>query len=90
MPIKNRIDMLSTGIKTPVGIKIAGSDLKQIEELGKHLEVILKEVPGTRSVFAERVAGGYFLDFDLNRQELARYGLSVDYANMVIASAIGG
>lgn len=89
-PIKNRIDMLSTGIKTPIGIKIAGSDSKQIEALGIKLEGILKEVSGTRSVFAERIAGGYFLDFNLKREALARYGLTVDDANMVISSAIGG
>ena len=68
MPIKNRIDMLSTGIRTPVGIKVFGSDLKQIEAMGKQLEGILQSVPGTRSVFAERVAGGYFVDFDLKRE----------------------
>lgn len=90
MPIKNRIDMLSTGIRTPVGVKIAGSDLKEIERVGIELEKILKEVPGTRSVFAERVAGGYFLDFDLKREELSRYGLTVDDALTVIESAIGG
>jgi Cu(I)/Ag(I) efflux system membrane protein CusA/SilA len=90
MPIKNRIDMLSTGVRTPVGIKVLGSDLKKIEETGTHLEMILKDVPGTRSVYAERVAGGYFLDFELKREELARYGLSVADAQMVIMSAIGG
>ena len=72
MPIRNRIDMLTTGIRTPVGIKIFGPDLKQIEQIGAYLETILKEVPGTRSVYAERVSGGYFLDFDLNREEIAR------------------
>lgn len=90
MPIKNRIDMLSTGIKTPVGLKIFGADLKKIEETGLHLEMILKDVPGTRSVFAERVAGGYFLDFDLKRAALARYGLTVDEANMMVMTAVGG
>lgn len=90
MPIKNRIDMLSTGIKTPVGLKIFGADLKKIEEAGLHLEMILKDVPGTRSVFAERVAGGYFLDFDLKREALARYGLTVDEANMMVMTAVGG
>ncbi|MBI1909027.1 MAG: efflux RND transporter permease subunit [Deltaproteobacteria bacterium] len=90
MPIKNRIDMLSTGIRTPIGIKIFGADLREIEQVGRHLEAILKEVPGTRSIFAERVAGGYFLDYDLKREELARYGLTVEDAEMVIASAIGG
>ncbi len=90
MPIKNRIDMLATGIRTPVGIKVFGADLKKIEEIGRRLEVLLKDVPGTRSVFAERVAGGYFLDFDLKRDQLARYGISVEEAEMIIAAAIGG
>jgi len=84
MPIKARIDMLSTGVRTPIGIKILGSDVKTIEETGTHLEAILREIPGTRSVFAERVAGGYFVDFELNRDELARYGLSVAEEQMVI------
>ena len=90
MPIKARIDMLSTGVRTPLGIKILGSDLEKIEGLGTRLEMILKDVPGTRSVYAERAAGGYFLDFDLKREELARYGLSVQDAQMVVLSAIGG
>jgi Cu(I)/Ag(I) efflux system membrane protein CusA/SilA len=90
MPIKARIDMLTTGVRTPVGIKILGADLKEIEKLGSHLEMILGPVPGTRSVFAERTGGGYFLDFDLRRDRLARYGLSVKDAEMVIVAAIGG
>ncbi|MDP2939151.1 MAG: efflux RND transporter permease subunit, partial [Candidatus Omnitrophota bacterium] len=90
MPIKARIDMLTTGVRTPVGIKIFGSDLKEIEKIGEHLEMVLKQVPGTRSIFAERTAGGYFVDFDLKREQLARYGLSVEEAQMVIMSAIGG
>ncbi|MBI4004425.1 MAG: efflux RND transporter permease subunit [Candidatus Omnitrophica bacterium] len=90
MPIKNRIDMLTTGVRTPIGIKIFGDDLKRIEETGAHLEMILKDIPGTRSIYAERVAGGYFVDFDLKRDELARYGLSVDEAQMIVMSAIGG
>jgi copper/silver efflux system protein len=90
MPIKNRIDMLTTGIRTPVGIKVFGSDLKQIEALGKHLEGILQSVPGTRSVYGERVAGGYFVDFDLKRREIARYGLTIKEVQEVIMSAIGG
>jgi Cu(I)/Ag(I) efflux system membrane protein CusA/SilA len=90
MPIKNRIDMLSTGIRTPVGIKILGSDLKEIEKIGTNLERLLKDVPGTRSVFAERTAGGYFLDFNLRRDQLARYGLTIKEAELVIMSAIGG
>ncbi len=90
MPIKNRIDMLSTGIRTPIGIKVLGSDFKEIDKIGMELEAMLKDVPGTRSVFAERTQGGYFLDFDLKRDELARYGLSIADAQMTIQSAIGG
>ncbi|MBI3291383.1 MAG: efflux RND transporter permease subunit, partial [Elusimicrobia bacterium] len=90
MPIKNRIDMLTTGVRTPVGIKIFGADLKEIEKIGTHLEMILQEVPGTRSIYAERTGGGYFLDFALKREQLARYGLTVKEAEMVIMSAIGG
>lgn len=90
MPIKTRIDMLTTGVRTPIGIKIYGADLKEIEKVGTHLEMILKDIKGTRSIYAERVAGGYFLDFDLKREQLARYGLSIKEAEMVIMSAIGG
>jgi Cu(I)/Ag(I) efflux system membrane protein CusA/SilA len=90
MPIKARIDMLTTGVRTPVGIKIMGADLDKVQELGIHIENVLKDVPGTKSVFAERTAGGYFLDFDLNREALARYGMTVDKANDVVMQAIGG
>ena len=90
MPIKNRIDMLSTGIRTPVGVKVLGPDLKKIEEIGLQLEGIIKDVKGTRSVFSERVAGGYFLDFTLRRDQLARYGLSIRDVNTILMSAIGG
>ncbi len=90
LPIKNRIDMLSTGIRTPIGIKILGADLKEIEKIGLQLEGILKDVPGTRSVYSERTAGGYFLDFNLKREEIARYGLTIDDVQSVIMSAIGG
>ncbi|MBK6407635.1 MAG: efflux RND transporter permease subunit [Holophagales bacterium] len=90
MPIKARIDMLSTGIRTPVGIKVFGSDLNEIERIGKEIETAVRAVPATRSAFAERVAGGYFIDFELKRDQLARYGLTVDDANMVIMTAIGG
>ncbi|HSP98760.1 MAG TPA: CusA/CzcA family heavy metal efflux RND transporter [Candidatus Dormibacteraeota bacterium] len=90
MPIKNRIDMLSTGVRTPIGIKILGPDLAVIQHLGEKLEAIMRGVPGTRNVLAERTAGGYYLDFDLDRAALARYGLSVDDAQAVILSAIGG
>ena len=90
MPIKNRLDMLSTGIRTPVGIKVMGPDLKKIEEIGLQLEGLVKDVRGTRSVFSERVAGGYFLDFTLRRDQLARYGLSIKDVNVILMSAIGG
>lgn len=90
MPIRARIDMLSTGIRTPVGIKISGPDLKTIEELGIHIEMILKEVGGTRSVYAERVAGGYFTDIKINRDAIARYGLTVGEVQEVIQTALGG
>lgn len=90
MPIKARVDMLSTGIRTPIGIKIMGADLQKVQELGEHLEMVLKEVSGAKNVFAERTAGGYFIDFTLKRSELARYGLTVDQVNNIIMSAIGG
>jgi len=90
MPIKNRVDMLSTGIKTPIGIKVLGSDINEIERIGIQLEGIIKNVPGTRTVYAERTAGGYYIDFDLKRDQLAHYGISVHEAQMTIASAIGG
>jgi Cu(I)/Ag(I) efflux system membrane protein CusA/SilA len=90
MPIKARIDMLSTGVRTPVGIKIFGADLKEIERIGEQLEGILRNVPGTRSVFAERVAGGYFVDIVPRRDELARYGLTIGQVQDVIQSAVGG
>jgi len=90
MPIKARIDMLSTGIRTPIGIKVYGADLKEIEKVGMDVEAAVKNIKGTRSVYAERVTGGYFVDFDLKREALARYGLSVDDAQMIITSAIGG
>ena len=89
-PIKNRIDMLSTGVRTPIGVKIFGPDLKTIQGLGERLESILRDVPGTRSVLAERTAGGYYMDFVLHRDELARYGLTIDDAQMIVTSAIGG
>ncbi len=90
MPIKARIDMLTTGVRTPVGVKIFGDDLKEIEALGLELEKVLRDVPGARSVFAERAAEGYFVDFELNREELARRGLSIASVQDVILSAIGG
>ena len=90
MPIKNRIDMLSTGIRTPIGIKILGPDTRTLERLGERIEAILRDLPATRSIYAERTAGGYFVDFDPRREELARYGLTIDDIQMVILSAIGG
>jgi Cu(I)/Ag(I) efflux system membrane protein CusA/SilA len=90
MPIKARIDMLSTGVRTPIGIKIMGADLEKVQQLGEHIEMLLKDVPGTKSAFAERTAGGYFLDFTLKRDQLARYGLTIDQANSIVMSAIGG
>jgi Cu(I)/Ag(I) efflux system membrane protein CusA/SilA len=90
MPIRNRIDMLTTGVRTPVGVKIYGSDLRQIETIGREIEQALAHVAGTRSVYAERTTGGYFFDFNLKRGELARYGLSVDDVEGSIMSAVGG
>lgn len=89
-PIRGRTDMLSTGIRTPVGIKIFGKDIKVIEDIGKQLEAALTKVKGTRSVYAERIGGGYYLDFEPNRQALQRYGLNVGDAQMVVETAIGG
>ena len=90
MPIKARIDMLTTGVRTPLGIKVLGSDLGEIQKIGENIEAALKDIPGTASVFAERTTGGYFLDFDLKRDRLARYGLTIDDANDVLMSALGG
>lgn len=90
MPIKTRVDMLTTGVRTPIGIKIMGADLQQVQKLGERLELALQDIPGTKSVFAERTVGGYFLDFRLKRSELARYGLTIDQANDVVMSAVGG
>ena len=90
MPIKARIDMLATGIRTPVGIKVLGPELAEIEKIGMAIEHHLKDVPGTRSVYAERVTTGYFLDFDIKREEIARYGLSIDDVQEIIQSAVGG
>jgi len=90
MPIKTRIDMLSTGIKTPVGIKIGGPDLAELERLGKEVEAVVQEIPGTLSVYAERVMGGSYFDFRIDRDAVARYGLNVGDVQDVIQSAIGG
>ncbi len=90
MPIKTRIDMLATGIKTPIGIKIAGPDLKVIEKIGSQLEPILNGVQGTASVYAERVAGGRYVTIDIKRRAAARYGLSIKDVQQVISTAVGG
>lgn len=90
MPIKARIDMLTTGIRTPAGIKIYGRDLNEIERIGLRIEELLKPLAGTRSVYAERVTGGYYLDFAWKREALARYGLTIDDAQMLVMNAIGG
>ena len=90
MPIKTRIDMLATGIKTPVGIKVAGTELEVIQDIGKQLETILMEVTGTSSVYSERVAGGRYLKVDIKRERAARYGLNIADVQQVVASAIRG
>ena len=90
MPIKTRIDMLATGIKTPVGIKIAGESLAEIEKIGKELERVIKTVPGTASAYAERVAGGRYIKVDINREQAARYGLNIQDIQAVVMTAIGG
>ncbi|MDE2804719.1 MAG: CusA/CzcA family heavy metal efflux RND transporter [Gemmatimonadota bacterium] len=90
MPIRSRIDMLSTGIRTPVGIKIAGPDLTELERLGREIEAVVRGVPGTASVYADRVMGGNYLDFDIDRVAIARHGLTVRDVQEVIQTAIGG
>ena len=90
MPIKTRIDMLATGIKTPVGIKIGGPDLKEIQKIGQQIETILSDVNGTASVYSERVAGGRYVKVDIQREKAARYGLNIADVQQVVSSAIGG
>ena len=90
MPIKGRIDMLTTGIRTPIGLKISGADLAVIEEIGTQIEALLPAVQGTRSAFAERTGSGYFLDFTWDREQLAFFGLSLDEAQAAVQNAIGG
>lgn len=90
MPIKARIDMLTTGIRTPVGIKIYGDDLAKLEEIGIEIEQLLSQVPGTKSVYAERAAQGYFLDIKIKRDEISRYGLSIEDVQMELMAAVGG
>ena len=90
MPIKARIDMLSTGIRTPVGIKVFGKDLAGLEKVALDIEAIVKNVPGVGSVYAERTTGGYYLDIDIKREEAARFGLKIEDIQAVVMSAIGG
>jgi Cu(I)/Ag(I) efflux system membrane protein CusA/SilA len=90
MPIKARIDMLTTGIRTPVGIKIFGPDLDRIQSIGQQVEAVIRDVPGTRSVYAERTTGGYYVDIIPRREQAARYGLSVAQVEDIVESAIGG
>jgi len=90
MPIKNRIDMLATGIKTPIGIKVAGPDLEEIGNIAQQIEAVIKDVPGTASVYAERVTGGRFVDVDIKREEAARFGLNVADVQAFVQTAIGG
>ena len=90
MPIKTRIDMISTGIKTPLGIKIAGADLNVIQKIGEQVEAVVRTVPGAASVFSERVASGRYIDIDIDRQEAARYGLNIEDVQTVVRNAIGG
>jgi len=90
MPIKTRIDMLATGIKTPVGIKVAGSDLRELERVAGEIESVIRRAPGTSSVFAERVMGGNYVEFDIDRDAIARYGLTVGEVQEVLQVALGG
>ncbi len=90
MPIKNRIDMLATGIKTPVGVKVAGPDLKVIQRVGKQLEAVIKQVPGTVSVYSERVAGGRYVTINIDRRAAARFGLNIADVQEVVRTALGG
>ncbi|MEM5512157.1 efflux RND transporter permease subunit [Pseudoalteromonas sp. AS84] len=90
MPIKTRIDMLATGIKTPVGIKVAGPQLSEIQKIGQQIEVLLKDVQGTASVYSERVAGGRYIKVDINREKAARYSLNISDVQQVVSTAIGG
>ena len=90
MPIKGRIDMLTTGVRTPIGIKIFGANLNEIQHLGEQIETTLRAVPGTRSIFAERASGGFFIDITPHRPALARYGLTIDDLHGVIMTALGG
>ena len=90
MPIINRINMLSTGVRTPIGIKVLGRDFKAIEKVGIEIENALKPLKGTSSVYAERVTGGYYVDITPRRDQIARYGLKIEDVNEIIEMAIGG
>ncbi|MCP2935909.1 efflux RND transporter permease subunit, partial [Salmonella enterica subsp. enterica serovar Typhimurium] len=90
MPIKARIDMLSTGIRTPIGIKVFGKDLNEMERLAREIETVVKAVPGTTSAFAERITGGFYLNIEPDRTQLARYGLTMGELQDVIGQALGG
>jgi Cu(I)/Ag(I) efflux system membrane protein CusA/SilA len=90
MPIKTRIDMLSTGIKTPIGIKVAGPNLRELERIGTEIESVIRTVPGTTSAYAERVFGGRYIEFEIDRDEIARYGLTVGDVQDVLSVALGG
>ena len=90
MPIKARLDMLTTGVRTSIGIKIFGSDLKVIEQIGQHIEMLINKVKGTRSVYAERAGSGYYLNINIDREKIARHGLTISDVEMVIESALGG
>src|SRR5256712_8256630 len=90
MPIQTRTEMITTGVRSPVGIKVLGPDLSKIEAIGKEIERVLASVPGTRSAFAERLNEGYYLDLIVNRREAARYGLNMGDVQTLITSAIGG
>jgi Cu(I)/Ag(I) efflux system membrane protein CusA/SilA len=90
MPIKTRTDMLATGIKTPVGIKVAGADLPTLERIASEIEAVVRQIPGSSSVFAERVMGGNYIEFDIRREEIARYGLTIGAVQEVLEVALGG
>ena len=90
MPIRTRIDMLATGIKTPVGIKVAGPNLAELERIASEIEPVIRQVPGTASAYAERVMGGNYIEFNINRDEIARYGLSIGAVQDVLEVALGG
>ncbi len=90
MPIQTRTEMLATGVRSPLGILVLGSDTKVIDHIGAEIEAALREVPGTRSAFSERIGGGYFLDFDVDRDHAARFGLNVGDVEDAVETAIGG